>query len=98
MCPRPHPARSAEGSRHAEEPPAQQVELGAPAHLALEHLQAVDVAFGRAMAPGQPEAGFHGLVVRAEACGKAPPRRYTTPQLKTAIGELSASIALSLSA
>src|SRR5438132_14425990 len=52
--------------RCQQEPLAQQVELGAPEHLALEHLQAVDVAFDWAIAPRQPEAGFDGLIIRAE--------------------------------
>jgi hypothetical protein len=78
MHKRPHAARSAEGSRRAQEPPAQQVELGAPKHLALEHLQAVDVAFDWAIAPRQPETGFDGLVVRAEPHSKALQGCYTT--------------------
>src|SRR5215471_7843451 len=64
------------GSRREQEPLAQQVELGAPKHRALQHLQAVDLAFDRAITPGQHQAGFHGFIVRAQPYGKALHRRY----------------------
>src|SRR5262247_4357598 len=51
-CLRLRAARPAESLRRTQEASAQEVELGAPKHLALEHLQAVDVAFHRALAPG----------------------------------------------
>jgi hypothetical protein len=36
-----------------EKAAAQQVELGAAEHLALQHLQPVDLSFDRTIAPGQ---------------------------------------------
>jgi len=78
MPQRPRVVRSVEASGGAQEPPAQQGERGAPEHLAREHRQAVDVAFDRAVAPRQPEAGLDGLIVRAAPYRTAPPGCDTT--------------------
>jgi hypothetical protein len=41
-------------------------------HLALQHLQAIDVPFDRALAPGQRHHRLDGGHVRPEPYGKAP--------------------------
>jgi hypothetical protein len=67
-----------ETSRRASEPPAEEIDLGAPTHRPLQHLQPGDLAFHGAVTPGQPEAGFDRLIIGAEPRRKAPQGRYGT--------------------
>ena len=50
-----------------EDPAAEQVGTGASIHLAFEHLDAVDVAFDGAGAPGEAEAVGDGVLVGSQA-------------------------------
>jgi hypothetical protein len=74
-------ARSAEGPRHEQKPSAQEVNLGASKHGALEHLQGIDVALDGAGTPTQREAGFDRSIVRASPVAK---RRRGAAPLATA--------------
>jgi hypothetical protein len=58
-----------------EEASGQQIEPGPAEHLALEQLQAVDLAFDRALAPGQRDGGLDGGQVCPEPSGEAPEGR-----------------------
>src|SRR6266403_1962439 len=49
--------------RGREQAPTQQIQLGAAEHLALEHLQPIDVTLDRAITPRQSDAGFDGVVI-----------------------------------
>jgi hypothetical protein len=60
---------------HQEKTSGQQIELGPAKHLALEQLQAVDLAFDRALTPRQRHPGLHGGVIRTQSFGKAPEGR-----------------------
>lgn len=62
-------------SGREEEASGRQIELGSTKHLALEHLEAVDVPFDRPRTPGQRDGGMDGSIVRAEASGKTPDGR-----------------------
>jgi hypothetical protein len=58
-----------------EETSGQQIELGPSKHLALEPLQASDVPFDRALAPGQGHGSLDGGHVGPEPFGEAPKGR-----------------------
>src|SRR5215475_12445068 len=49
--------------RGQQQAPTQQIKLGAAEHLALEHLQPIDVTLDRAITPRQRDAGFDGVVI-----------------------------------
>src|SRR5688572_27221813 len=49
----------------------QQIQLGAAEHLALEHLEAIDVAFYRAVAPRQGDASLDGIIIFPQPFRKA---------------------------
>jgi hypothetical protein len=53
-----------------EKASCQQIEPGSAKHLALQHLQAVDVPFNRPLTPGQRHPGLDGGVVRPESSGE----------------------------
>jgi hypothetical protein len=53
-----------------EEALAEQPEAGAPVHLALEHLEAVDLAFGLTVAPRQGDRGVYGGPIAAKSLGE----------------------------
>ena len=44
---------------------AQEIELGAAIHLALEQLEAIDLPFNGSLAPGVAQGGAHGRLVSA---------------------------------
>ena len=46
-----------------EDAQAQQVEASTTIHLALEHLEPVDVTFDWSITPGQAKCGYHGSLV-----------------------------------
>lgn len=48
----------------------EKLEASAAEHLALEHLDPVDVSFDDAGVPGQGEAGDDGVTVAVDACGE----------------------------
>jgi hypothetical protein len=50
---------------HTWRPPTNSGSSVAPEHLALEHLQLVDVAFDRPGAPAHREAGDNGVLIAA---------------------------------
>jgi hypothetical protein len=52
--------------RRQEKALLEQIEFGTATHLALQHLEAVDVAFDRAVTPGQGDPGFDGVIVIAD--------------------------------
>jgi hypothetical protein len=54
-----------------EEASGEEIELGAAEYLALEHLEAIDLAFDWALAPGQGHGGLDGGQVRPEPFGEA---------------------------
>src|SRR5918994_3691730 len=54
---------------------AEEIEPRPAKHLALEHLQAIDVPFDRALTPGPRDPGFHGGVILTQPFGKAPEGR-----------------------
>ena len=58
-------------SRRQEEPSGQQVEPSSAKHLALQHLQAVDLPFGRSLAPGQRHPGLDRGIVPSSSFSKA---------------------------
>ncbi|MFH9354843.1 hypothetical protein [Kitasatospora sp. NPDC017646] len=60
------------GSSREEDPFAQEVEAGASEHLALEHLQPVDVAFDGTGVVRQGQAVADGVQVAAEVAGAGP--------------------------
>ncbi|MFE7572225.1 hypothetical protein ACFU76_35675 [Streptomyces sp. NPDC057539] len=62
-----------------ENPLAEQLKSDAAEHLALEHLDPVDMAFDRARAPGQGESGGDGVEVAVDVGGEAvdQPERLT---------------------
>jgi len=45
----------------------QQIEAGPAKHLALEHLQAIDVPFDRSLTPGQRDPCLHGGVILTQS-------------------------------
>jgi len=49
---------------------AQQREAGPAIHLALEHLQAIDVALNRPLTPLVAHGGSHGSIIPAQAARK----------------------------
>lgn len=49
---------------------AEKLEAGAAEHLALEHLDPVDMAFDGARVPGQGQAGDDGVAVPVDAGGE----------------------------
>jgi hypothetical protein len=65
-------------SRRQQEASGQQIEPSSAKHLALEHLEAVDLPFNGALALGQRHAGFHGGIILAQSFGKAPEGREGT--------------------
>ena len=50
---------------------AEEIEARAAKHLALQHLQAIDVPFHGARAPGQGDPGFDCGIVLVQPCGEA---------------------------
>src|SRR5262245_28659279 len=56
-------AASAPSLRRQEKALLEQIEFGPAIHLALQHFEAIDVAFDRAITPGQGDAGFDGVIV-----------------------------------
>ena len=56
--------------RRQEKALLEQIEFGTAKHLALQHLEAVDMAFDRAVTPGQGNPGFDGLIVIAQPLRK----------------------------
>lgn len=58
-------------SRSVKHPDSQQVKLGAPKHLALEELQAIDMTFHWTGTPIERCPSFNGSRISAEACGQA---------------------------
>ena len=54
-----------------QEAAAEQIEARAAKHLALQHLEAIDVPLDRAGTPGQGDARFDGFLVVAEPGGEA---------------------------
>ena len=62
-------------SGRRENATAEQVEIGAAKHLALEHLQPVDVPLDRPGTPTKGKAGDDGIVITAEARDKGVERR-----------------------
>ena len=50
---------------------AEEIEARAAKHLALQHLQAIDVPFHGARAPGQGEPRFDRGIVLVQPCGEA---------------------------
>jgi hypothetical protein len=72
----------------------EEVEAGAAEHLALEHLDAVDVPFHDSGAPGQGEAGDDGVTVAVDACGEGVETGQTI--LADGIEPLGQPLALSL--
>jgi hypothetical protein len=65
-------------SGRQEEASGQQIEPGPAEHLALEQLQAVDLAFDGSLAPGQRDGGLDGGIVRLEPSGETPEGRERT--------------------
>ena len=57
-------------SRLAKEPTPQEIQLGAPIHLAFEELQPIHLPFGLALAPGQVEGRADRRVVPTDAFGE----------------------------
>lgn len=49
---------------------AEQIELGATIHLALEKLELGDLAFGLAIAPRRCQSGTDGGLILTQACGE----------------------------
>jgi hypothetical protein len=62
-------------SRRQQEPSGEAIEACPAIHLALEHLQVVDLAFEGALTPGQGHGGVDGGHVRPEPFGEAPEGR-----------------------
>src|SRR5215468_3873927 len=54
-----------------QEAAAEEIETCTPEHLALQHLEAIDVPLDRAGTPGQGHTGVDGLVVLLEPARKA---------------------------
>ena len=67
--------RMALSLRRQEKALLKQIEFGLVKHLALEHFQAVDMAFDQALAPGRRHRRLDGGQVRPEPFGKAPEGR-----------------------
>ena len=59
----------------ASRPPGQEIEACPAEHLTLQHLQAIDLAFDRALAPGQRDRCLDGSDVRPEPSGETPEGR-----------------------
>ena len=59
------------GSRRQEKALGQQIEPGSAIHLALQHLQAVDVPFDGSLTPGQRYRRLNGGHIRSEPFGEA---------------------------
>src|SRR5262245_29636869 len=55
---------------HPQEAVPQEIEVCAAKHLALQHFEAIAVAFDRAVAPGQREPCFDGRIVVAKPLRK----------------------------
>jgi hypothetical protein len=62
-------------SYRREEASGQEIEAGPAAHLALEHLQAIDLAFDRSLTPGQRHRRLDGGHIRSEPSDKTPEGR-----------------------
>src|SRR5918997_4647621 len=62
-------------SGYQEKTSGQQIERGAAEHLALEHLQTINLPFDGALTPGQGDGGLNGAVVRTQSFRKAPEGR-----------------------
>jgi hypothetical protein len=56
--------------RGQQKAPLEQITCGPAKHLALQHLEAVDVAFNRAGTPREGDPGFDGVIVVAESLRK----------------------------
>ena len=56
--------------RRSKEATGQQIELGTAKHLSFDQLQAIDVAFHRARAPGQRQASGDRVEITTEAFGQ----------------------------
>ena len=54
-------------SRGPEDATAEEIEPGPSEHLALQHLEPVDVALDRPRAPGERQAGDDSVLIAAEA-------------------------------
>jgi hypothetical protein len=58
-----------------QETSGEQIHVGPATQLALEHFQAIDLAFNRSLTPGQRDPGLHGGVIVTPSSGKAPEGR-----------------------
>jgi hypothetical protein len=58
-----------------EEASGQQIESRPATHLALQHLQAIDLPFARPLTPGQRHPGLDSGVISAQSFGNAPEGR-----------------------
>jgi len=58
-------------SRGEQEAAVEEIEVGPAKHLALEHLEAIDMALDRAIGPGHGHPSFDGVIVLVEPFGKA---------------------------
>lgn len=58
------------GSRVEQDALAEEVKAGAAEHLPFEHLDSVGLSFDHARAPGQGEAGDHGVEIALDTCGE----------------------------
>ena len=56
--------------RGQKKAPLEQIKFGPAKHLALQHLEAVDVAFNRVGTPREGDPGFDGVIVVAESLRK----------------------------
>ena len=54
-----------------QEAAVEEIEVGPAKHLALEHLEAIDMALDRAIGPGHGHTRFDGVIVLVEPFGKA---------------------------
>jgi len=64
--------------RRRDNTPVQQIEMRTAKHLALAHLQAIDLALHRPMTPRQGHPSLHGLIVVTKPWGEALKRSQRT--------------------
>ena len=62
-------------SGHQEEASGEEIKPSSATHLAFEQLQAVDLAFDRALTPGQRDGGLDGGQARPAPSGETPEGR-----------------------
>jgi len=51
-----------------QEAAVEEIEVGPAKHLALEHLEAIDMALDRAIGPGHGHPSFDGVIVLVGVC------------------------------